>query len=304
MKINHRRANGRARDGRGYSPDSSKTAATPRFSKSSTRPKEDRVVIKRCRVQKMSLGEISALERKAAADLSDQVEAPRAIKSERIGSKMVARSVVSGSAPVSDVSTPEVSSNAQGLPWRLDGPVPINVWTPHLESAAASQALLFARMSIVHPRGLALMPDAHPGAQVPVGLVLPTRSALVPRSVGTDIGCFRGDTKVPLLDGSQATLIDLEKRQDPFWVYSISKTGKVVPGKARCVKTRESAPLMRVVQEEMRFFALQIMNSCCTMDLIGKQRIYVSTIVLCRCTAAGKRAMIMKAQIQGVVLEA
>ena len=71
--------------------------------------------------------------------------------------------------------------------------------------------------------------------------------AIVPAAFGVDIGCFDGNTKIPLLDGTQATLSDLAECTGPFWVYSIDKNLQIVPGRAVARRTRTNAELMRVV---------------------------------------------------------
>ena len=49
-------------------------------------------------------------------------------------------------------------------------------------------------------------------------------------------GCFVGDTKVPLLDGTVRTMRELADEyglEKTFWVYSVDSEGNVVPGKAK-----------------------------------------------------------------------
>ena len=49
-------------------------------------------------------------------------------------------------------------------------------------------------------------------------------------------GCFVGDTKVPLLDGTVKTMRELADEyglEKTFWVYSVDSEGNVVPGKAK-----------------------------------------------------------------------
>ena len=49
-------------------------------------------------------------------------------------------------------------------------------------------------------------------------------------------GCFVGDTKVPLLDGTVRTMKELAEEyglEKTFWVYSVDNEGNVVPGKAK-----------------------------------------------------------------------
>lgn len=58
------------------------------------------------------------------------------------------------------------------------------------------------------------------------------------------IMCLAGDTRVPLLDGTEVTLEELhaswEDKPEPFWVYSVDQaTGEVVPG--HCSKVTKFA---------------------------------------------------------------
>jgi tRNA-splicing ligase RtcB (3'-phosphate/5'-hydroxy nucleic acid ligase) len=77
--------------------------------------------------------------------------------------------------------------------------------------------------------------------------VIPTLGAIMPAAVGVDIGCFRGDTRIPLLSGTQMSLRDMAEASGFWWVYSLDSTGQIVPGKALALKTREDAELMRIV---------------------------------------------------------
>jgi tRNA-splicing ligase RtcB len=61
-------------------------------------------------------------------------------------------------------------------------------WASILEDATREQALQTARMPFVRPH-VALMPDAHLGLGSTVGSVIPTVEAVMPASVGVDIGC-------------------------------------------------------------------------------------------------------------------
>jgi tRNA-splicing ligase RtcB len=61
-------------------------------------------------------------------------------------------------------------------------------WASILETATREQALQTARMPFVRPH-VALMPDAHLGMGSTVGSVIPTVKAVMPASVGVDIGC-------------------------------------------------------------------------------------------------------------------
>jgi tRNA-splicing ligase RtcB (3'-phosphate/5'-hydroxy nucleic acid ligase) len=61
-------------------------------------------------------------------------------------------------------------------------------WASILEDATREQALQTAGMPFVRPH-VALMPDAHLGMGSTVGSVIPTVRAVMPATVGVDIGC-------------------------------------------------------------------------------------------------------------------
>lgn len=118
------------------------------------------------------------------------------------------------------------------------GAVPIKAWTRGVpvEDEAKQQLRETASLPIVGPH-IAVMPDCHFGIGATVGSVVPTRGAVVPAAVGVDIGCFVGETRIPLLNGRQKTFRELADETAPFWVYSTNASGEIVPGLARCLKT-------------------------------------------------------------------
>jgi tRNA-splicing ligase RtcB len=118
-------------------------------------------------------------------------------------------------------------------------------WASILEPGTREQALRTATMPFIWPH-LALMPDAHQGKGATVGSVIPTLGAIMPAAVGVDIGCFRGDTRVPLLNGRQLTLKEMTEDGGPYWVYSLDENRQIVPGLAVALKTRTDAELMKV----------------------------------------------------------
>ena len=128
------------------------------------------------------------------------------------------------------------------------GSAPIKAWTDgvELEDEALQQLRNVARLPIIHARGIAVMPDVHWGIGATIGSVIPTVGAVIPAAVGVDIGCFLGSTRIPLLDGTQATLEDLALRTKPFWVYSIANDLNIAPGRATARMTRQDAELVRV----------------------------------------------------------
>ena len=122
---------------------------------------------------------------------------------------------------------------------------PIKMWTDGVpvEDSALAQLRNVASLPFIH-KHLAVMPDVHWGMGATVGSVIATKGAIVPAAVGVDIGCFRGDTRIPLLDGKQRAIADLVG--ETCWVYSCTPEGRVVPGKATAVLTRRDAPLVKV----------------------------------------------------------
>lgn len=61
-------------------------------------------------------------------------------------------------------------------------------WASIIDDATAHQAAELAKLPFVTPH-VALMPDAHYGLGSAVGTVIPTDGAVLPASVGVDIGC-------------------------------------------------------------------------------------------------------------------
>lgn len=71
-----------------------------------------------------------------------------------------------------------------------EGSVPIKSWTRGVifEEQAKQQLRDLAKMPFVY-KHVAVMPDVHAGIGSTVGSVIATRSAIIPASVGVDIGC-------------------------------------------------------------------------------------------------------------------
>ncbi len=118
-------------------------------------------------------------------------------------------------------------------------------WASICDDATREQALRTSTMPFIWPH-MSLMSDCHLGKGATVGSVIPTLGAIVPAAVGVDIGCFRGDTRVSLLNGRQRSLRELAEGEGPYWVYSLDAAGQVVPGLATALRTRTDAELMRV----------------------------------------------------------
>jgi tRNA-splicing ligase RtcB (3'-phosphate/5'-hydroxy nucleic acid ligase) len=80
-------------------------------------------------------------------------------------------------------------------------------WASILEVATREQALQTARMPFVRPH-VALMPDAHLGMGSTVGSVIPTVRAVMPASVGVDIGCGMAAVRTQLTKSDIAILAE------------------------------------------------------------------------------------------------
>ncbi|WP_353570199.1 RtcB family protein [Candidatus Albibeggiatoa sp. nov. BB20] len=61
------------------------------------------------------------------------------------------------------------------------------------------------------------------------------------------MGCFTGDTKVPLLNGKELSLQELVELGGEHWVYAIDENHKITGAKATAKLTRHHAALMKVV---------------------------------------------------------
>jgi len=69
-----------------------------------------------------------------------------------------------------------------------DTRVPVHIWTDEIEQKAETQLRNIASLPFIHHH-VAAMPDVHLGIGATVGSVIPTRKAIIPASVGVDIGC-------------------------------------------------------------------------------------------------------------------
>ncbi|KYC38576.1 RNA-splicing ligase RtcB [Scytonema hofmannii PCC 7110] len=129
----------------------------------------------------------------------------------------------------------------------LSTPSPVLSWANHpLGSEETKMAKNVASLPFVF-KHVALMPDVHLGKGALVGSVIATKEAIIPAAVGVDIGCFVGDTLIPLVDGKLYSIKDLAERDEEFIVYSCTSTGKVVAAKAKARLTRRNARLIKVI---------------------------------------------------------
>jgi tRNA-splicing ligase RtcB (3'-phosphate/5'-hydroxy nucleic acid ligase) len=69
-----------------------------------------------------------------------------------------------------------------------EGGAPVKIWTKDIEASALQQLHNMATLPFIH-KHIAVMPDVHWGMGSTVGSVIPTIRAIVPASVGVDIGC-------------------------------------------------------------------------------------------------------------------
>ncbi|MFM2314454.1 MAG: hypothetical protein RLZZ04_3730 [Cyanobacteriota bacterium] len=129
---------------------------------------------------------------------------------------------------------------------------PVLSWANHqLDSREVQMAKNVASLPFVF-KHVALMPDVHLGKGALVGSVIATKDAVIPAAVGVDIGCFTGDTKVPLIDGQEYEIADLANQQRSFYVYACTDSGKIVCAEAIARKTRSNTDLIKVVLDNDR----------------------------------------------------
>ncbi|MBW4685885.1 MAG: RtcB family protein [Komarekiella atlantica HA4396-MV6] len=124
---------------------------------------------------------------------------------------------------------------------------PVFSWANHpLGSEETKMAKNVASLPFVF-KHVALMPDVHLGKGALVGSVIATKEAIIPAAVGVDIGCFVGDTLVPLVDGKSYRIQDLAAQGKEFIIYSCTPTGKIVAAQATAKLTRRDTPLVKVI---------------------------------------------------------
>ncbi|WP_026731340.1 RtcB family protein [Fischerella sp. PCC 9605] len=130
---------------------------------------------------------------------------------------------------------------------KISTPSPVLSWANHpLDSEETKMAKNVASLPFVF-KHVALMPDVHLGKGALVGSVIATKEAIIPAAVGVDIGCFVGDTLVPLIDGKSYPIRDLAQRNEEFIVYACTPTGRIVAAKATAKQTRRNASLVKVI---------------------------------------------------------
>ncbi|MBC8006048.1 MAG: RtcB family protein [Verrucomicrobia bacterium] len=120
------------------------------------------------------------------------------------------------------------------------------IYAQTFEYDALEQVKKMANFEAYENEKIRIMPDAHVGKGCTVGTTMTISDKITPNLVGVDIGCFTGDTKIPLLNGSQKTLKELTDAALPVYVYSLDKNLKPVAGLAIPKLTRKNATLFKV----------------------------------------------------------
>ncbi|MCL1465944.1 RtcB family protein [Argonema galeatum] len=129
----------------------------------------------------------------------------------------------------------------------ISTPAPVLSWANHaLGAEETKMAKNVASLPFVF-KHVALMPDVHLGKGALVGSVIATKEAIMPAAVGVDIGCFTGDTLVPLADGKSYPIKELANWKQDFIVYSCTQTTRIAAAKATARLTRHNAELVKVI---------------------------------------------------------
>lgn len=126
------------------------------------------------------------------------------------------------------------------------GHVPVKIYTNEIDPTALQQLENISNLPFIYHH-VAAMPDVHAGIGATVGSVIPTKGAIIPAAVGVDIGCFIGETQVPLINGSISTLQELAEQGGEYWIYAIDNNKNITAAKATAHLTRRNAKLMQVV---------------------------------------------------------
>lgn len=77
------------------------------------------------------------------------------------------------------------------------GKVPVKIWTNEIEAEAEIQLAKAAQLPFVF-KHIAVMPDVHAGRGSTIGSVIATKGAIIPATVGVDLGCGMMAVKTPL----------------------------------------------------------------------------------------------------------
>lgn len=124
--------------------------------------------------------------------------------------------------------------------------VETKIFAETLEFEAYDQIKKMVNFEAYENSKVRIMNDAHSGKGCTVGTTIQLKDKVTPNLVGVDIGCFTGDTKIPLINGTVKTLKELHEINQEFWVYSMNKNNMIVAGKAIALKTKKNAELVKV----------------------------------------------------------
>lgn len=110
-----------------------------------------------------------------------------------------------------------------------DGCVPVIRWTVgvEVERDAEQQIHNVASLPFVDPHGVAVMPDVHAGYGATIGSVIPTRGAVVPMAVGSDVGCGVSWSRTNLRREDIGDLKELRLAIEDAVPAGFSRDGKV-----------------------------------------------------------------------------
>ncbi|MCT9977407.1 RtcB family protein [Acinetobacter sp. I-MWF] len=96
--------------------------------------------------------------------------------------------------------------------------VPVKIYTKDVDEESLTQLRKMAQLQFIHSH-IAVMPDVHLGKGATVGSVIPTKNAIIPATVGVDIGCgmnaLRLSLKASQLPDNLSTLRNAIERKVP-----------------------------------------------------------------------------------------
>jgi tRNA-splicing ligase RtcB len=123
---------------------------------------------------------------------------------------------------------------------------PIKSWVSEPEEGALKQARNLANLPFVH-KWVSLMPDCHQGYGMPVGSVLAVVDAIIPSSVGVDIGCGMSavKTNIKSIDTDQLKIVMNRVRETVPVGFHHQEKDQAWEGFDR-------APFIPIIQQELK----------------------------------------------------
>ena len=123
------------------------------------------------------------------------------------------------------------------------------VFTQDIDPASVQQIYQMMNSPAFEGAQVRIMPDVHLGKGSVIGFTAPMgkddKFKIIPNVIGVDIGCFTGDTEVPLLDGKDHPIRDLVGTT--FLTYACTPDGRIGIAEATAKKTRSNADLVLLV---------------------------------------------------------